>query len=290
VRSERGDVTLVGLLVAMTLMLLVMGAAIEVFGQFNTITRKTELQNDAQDRARTAVDRLTVELRNLASPTAESPQAVQYAGATDLVFQTVDKTAPAASTLNPSNIKRVRYCVSPGGTLYRGVQGPWTTTAPPAVPTALGGACPGAWTSTAVATNVISGTRPLFTYNSTDVTAITRIGVGLALRTDPRQGRGDTEVTSGIFLRNQNRFPVATFSVVKTATGVVLNGAGSSDPDGDNLTYEWSDNGAAIGSGVTYTYGPLVSGSNHVFALKVTDGGGLTTTYTYPTNPYKWIP
>ena len=73
--------TLVGLLVAMTLMLLVMGAAIEVFGQFNTITRKTELQNDAQDRARTAVDRLSIELRNLASPTPESPQAVQYAGA-----------------------------------------------------------------------------------------------------------------------------------------------------------------------------------------------------------------
>lgn len=289
-RSERGDVTLVGLLVAMALMLLVMGAAIEVFGQFDTITRKTELQNDAQDRARTAVDRLSIELRNLASPTPESPQAVQYAGPTDLVFQTVDKTAPAASTQNPSNIKRVRYCVSAGGTLYRGVQGPWTTSTPPAVPTALGGACPGAWTSTAVATNVITGTRPLFTYNSTDVTAITRIGVGLALRTDPRRGRGDTEVTSGIFLRNQNRFPTATFSVVKTATGIVLNGAGSSDPDGDNLTYEWSDNGAVIGSGVTYTYGPLVSGSNHVLSLRITDGGGLSTTYTYPTNPYKWIP
>jgi hypothetical protein len=291
-RSERGEFSLTGLLVAMLLMGVVMAATFSVFGTADRVTRSTELRNEAQDRGRTAIDRMTTELRNLASPTPDSPKAVEVATDTDLVFQTVHKLAPASSTSNKANVKRVRYCVA-GGLLYRAEQGPWTTGTPPAMPSAApGGGCPGSWTARIVAANVLnSAARPLFRFNSAVLTEITSVRVGLDLRVDPKRPAAvsDAELSSGVFLRNQNRVPAAAFTVVVTAQGLLLNASPSQDPDGDVLKYEWFDVtlNKSIGSGLTLLYTGLVRNSAHEIRLTVTDGGDLagTSTQTATWNP-----
>jgi sugar lactone lactonase YvrE len=58
-----------------------------------------------------------------------------------------------------------------------------------------------------------------------------------------------------------------------------LDGTASSDPDGDQLSFTWLDNGAAIASGATAEV-QLALGE-HLIALRVSDGrGGVTTTNT----------
>jgi hypothetical protein len=64
--------------------------------------------------------------------------------------------------------------------------------------------------------------------------------------------------------------PDATIQTLATA---VLNGTGSSDPDGDALTYVWSRNGGQIATGPTPTVGPFAAG-NHTITLTVTDPSG----------------
>jgi type II secretory pathway pseudopilin PulG len=284
--GERGDVTLPGLLVAMTLMLIVIGAAFSVFGSADRLQRKSELTQDAQRQARNALDRITMELRNMASPTNDAPLAIAGVTPTDIVFQTVDKTMPTGSA-NAWNIKRVRYCIDPRGRLWRGEQ-TWTTAAAPAPPTPAGGDCPGTWPSSKQMTaSVVNGARPLFKVNATDVTQITKVDVDLFVRVDTQQGRGDTELASGVFLRNQNRVPAAAIDVVAVnAQGILLSAADSADPEGDTLKYEWTDitsgGNRAIGSGVTVLYPStgLQKGQSYNIQLKVTDAGGLTNTAT----------
>ena len=75
---------------------------------------------------------------------------------------------------------------------------------------------------------------------------------------------------AGVFLRNQNRRPVAAFSASATAQGIVLNGSASSDPEGEPLTYVWYDGTTKIGEGITFTY-PVAAGSSHTIQLKVYD-------------------
>ena len=285
--GERGDFTLPGLLVAMVLMLLVIGATFGVFGTADTLQRKSELTQDAQRQARDAVDRMTLELRNMASPSNDAPQAIQGTTSNDIVFQTVGKTKPTGSA-NAWNVKRVRYCLDGAGTLWRGEQ-TWTTAAAPAPPTAAGGACPGTWSAARVANGVVNGTRPVFRVNASDPTHITDVDVHLFVRVDARQNRGETELSSGVFLRNQNRFPTAAIDVVAVnAQGILLSAADSADPEGDTLRYEWTDlsrNNQPIGSGVTVLYpsAGLQKGQQYNIQLKVTDAGGLYTTAT------KWV-
>jgi type II secretory pathway component PulJ len=284
--GERGDFTLPGLLVAMALMLLVTAASFSVFGTADRISRKTQLTQDAQQQARTTIDRMTLELRNMASPTNDAPQAIQGVTPTDVVFQTVDKTKPAGS-LNAWNIKRVRYCLDSAGTLWRSEQKSNNATLP-AAPTQAGGACPGAWAAPVrIATNVVNGTRPVFKVNSSDTTKITQVDVDLFVRVDAQQRRGETELSSGVFLRNQNRFPTAAIDVIAVnAQGILLSAGDSADPEGDTLTYAWTDltsSNYAIGSGVTVLYpasAGLQKGHTYTIQLTVTDAGGLSTPVT----------
>ena len=51
---------------------------------------------------------------------------------------------------------------------------------------------------------------------------------------------------SGVFLRNQNRAPVASCTAQRAGTGkqIALNGSASEDPEGFNLKeYKWYANG-----------------------------------------------
>jgi hypothetical protein len=91
-------------------------------------------------------------------------------------------------------------------------------------------------------------------------------------------------VDSGGGLGSANRAPIAVAGadqVVECAgpggTAVTLNGAGSSDPDGDALSFEWREAGGRV-VGTTAIVPLTLPTGRHVFTLTVDDGKGGTAT------------
>jgi len=238
-REERG-ISLVELLLAMLLMIIVLGATLTTFTNFESDSARAAARNESQDAVRRNVGHIVRELRNLASPNATVPQAVERALPSDLIFQTVDPVGPN-SGLNAGNVRRVRYCLDGGspGRLWMQWQ-TWTTSTPPQVPG--DSACPGGgWSGQQVsAQGVTNGDRPVFGYDATVTTAISAVNVDLFVDMDPLRPPGETRLRSGAFLRNQNRPPTAAFTATTAANGkILLNGSASSDPEGQPLTYVW---------------------------------------------------
>jgi type II secretory pathway pseudopilin PulG len=302
--AERGEVTLTGLLVAMVIFLAVLGATLSLFAGSETVARDTALRNDAQDRARLASDTIARQLRNLASPTVDQPQAVERAKPREIVFKTVD-SGGAPTAANVANVKRVRYCLDQSGRLWKQEQ---------VGDAAVTGAVPGGtsapddptcsstgWTagrSQVIAANIVNYAnglaRPVFTYNTATLTAITSVRVTLFVDMDSAKRPAETRLSTGVFLRNQNRPPTAAFTVTQTTAGLMLNGSVSSDPDGDPLTYCWYDARVTglvppqgspcsaahyIGQNITFHY--LVdNGTQHDLSLEVRDQAGLLGTST----------
>jgi type II secretory pathway component PulJ len=295
-RGERGEFSLIGVLVAMTLFLAVLGATLSIFETGLTVQRETVDRAEAQDRARVTIDTLTRQLRNLASPTPDQPQAIDRKTPTDLIFQTVDPVR-ATTTANVANVKRVRYCLDSNRRLYRQDKRYATASLPTAPPAT---ACPGdGWDSAPqlvvqdVTNNAGGLTRPVFRYNAGVATDVTSIRVDLFIDVDSERGPKETEMASGVFLRNQNRKPTALFTGSKTAGGIILNASASADPEGDPLTYCWYDNttgvptvtaplpcpaGKYIGSGVVFQY--PVSTTPRSITLIVKDAADLAASYT----------
>lgn len=283
--GERGEVSLTSVLVACTLLIVALGATLSMFEGFIAKAGDATRRTDAQDAARTAGDRVARNLRNLASPTPDQPEAVDLASAADLIFKTVDPAGPNSGA-NATNTQRVRYCLDPAGRLQQQIQ-TWTTATIPAVPSATG--CPASgWTRTTIAAqNVVNGTVPVFSYDSAVLTDISQVHVDLLVDTDTVRLPPATRLSTGVFLRNQNRRPTASFSAEKTAGGLVLNGSASADPEGDPLRYVWCKgpdcvrpNQVAgpdqIGTGITFTYTGLPPGSVYQLHLEVFDPAGLT--------------
>ena len=299
-RCERGELSLIEMLVAISIFAGVLGATLFTFQTFDTLQRRDVSRTASQDSARTSVDRLARDLRNLASPTIEKPKAVDKADPYDLIFQTVDPQGPNAGA-NSANIKRDRWCLdrsNPGNEKLYVQEQTWTTLQTPDPPSAAiptGAPCPSSgWnTTTVLASNVTNDfggqTRPLFAYNSTDLTAVSQIHVDLYSDLDPAKAPNETHITTGVFLRNQNAAPVAAFSyALSGSSAIVLNGSQSYDPEGGALQYSWIDNGTKQpqASGVTYSL-PVTSGSTHTIQLAVFDPSGLegdsaTTTIKVP--------
>ena len=274
--GERGEISLVGLLVAASLFIVVLGATMQLFATSTQVSRDAQVRADQQDRARVAVDALTKQLRNLASPTPDQPDAVDRATARDLIFKTVDPVGPNTGT-NYANVKRLRYCLDGARRLWRQQQR-WTGPTPTA-PAATD--CPGTgWNpgNVVLADNVVNVDtgEPVFRFNSTTLSAITRIRVALLVDLERGKGPKATELSSGVFLRNQNRAPAASFTATAGATEIVLNGSASSDPEGDPLTYVWKNGSTEIGRGVVLKWKPAKG--TYSISLQVLDPAGLTAT------------
>jgi len=279
--SERGEMGLIELLVAMSMFGGVLAATLVTFQNFDILSRRTVDRTAAQDSARTSADRIVRDLRNLASPTIAQPQAVDKATDYDFVFQTVDSVGPNTGA-NAANIKRVRWCLdqsTPANEKLYMQDQKWVTLATPAAPSSA--ACPGTgWSSTTVLASNITNTyggqsRPLFTFNSSTLTAIREIHIDLYSDLDPTKTPNETHITSGVFLRNQNAAPVASFTyALNGSSAIVLNGSQSYDPEGDALQYSWLDGGVKKGTGVTYSY-PVTANSDHSIQLQVFDPAGL---------------
>jgi prepilin-type N-terminal cleavage/methylation domain-containing protein len=280
--ADQRGVTLIELLVAMSLMMIVLGATLTSFTDFTNANQRVEQQNDAQNRARLASDALARELRNMASPVDGLTNSIDKAEAYDLVFKSADRVLPAGSQ-NARNLRRIRYCFDTSqptnGRLWRQVQ-TWTSSAVPAVPSTA--SCPdSAWPTTILVadkmTNRLGGAdRPVFAYLSNGGGSPAHIrGVHTDLFVDvtPTGTPAETRLSSGVFLRNQNRSPKAAFSVTVKPGSLVLNGSGSSDPEGSNLTYEWYVDGSKVGTGMVFNY-PITGPRTVSVWLWVSDSAG----------------
>ena len=289
----RDGFTLVEMLLVMTLSLIMLGATLAVFSTMERNSKRNQLQQEAQRDARVATNILALRLRNLANPVAAgtgTAQPIERAEAQDLVFRSV-RSSGAPTTLNPFNLQRDRFCLGSDGNLHRYTQ-TWTGAAP-GMPTgtACGTTVSGWGSPRVVAQHVVNGSRPVFSYlvgaaPVTEQTAptvasfssISGIRTSLFIDAQPSLPPVETELSTRIFLRNQNRAPVATFTASCGASRqVVLNGSESSDPEGGPLTFRWFDGTTQIGTGVTFTT-PTLSAGTHSLSLTVTDGGALTAT------------
>jgi type II secretory pathway pseudopilin PulG len=302
-RGQRGF-TLIEVLLSSSLMIVVLAATLTVFEQFVTTSTRNTKQNDAQDSARFAIDQVARQLRNLALPTPQSPNSIDAASSYDLVFKTAD----------PGR-RRVRYCLqtsSPystsNGALWLETQTGVAGGADPTLTAAMTASCPaptgaGSWASKRLVsdhvTNRNGADRPIFQFNSATTTPskITEIHTALFVDVDPLHPPAETRISTGVFLRNQNQAPTASFTITPGGPlRFVMNGANSSDPEGRTLSYFWYlgsspsftnaiDNGTClstdgcIGAGILNDY-TLASGTSGTvtFTLLVKDPGGLTST------------
>jgi prepilin-type N-terminal cleavage/methylation domain-containing protein len=256
--------TLIELLVAMTLMIILLSAVLVGLQTMQAQgSRNTKLQESMQ-AARLGTDTLASDLRNLASPTPYSPAALDGAWSNNLVFQVISKTG-ATSATNPANVLRVRYCLdsSTPKKLWKQTQ-VWGN-ATPAVPATaaetsmdpaaatykcpmtanLGatGSATGWTTSKQMATNIVNNAAvdKLFTYNSTTLSNITQVSVDMVIDVNSTtRPPASVALTTGVFLRNQNRSPAAQWSFQKTASKKYrFNATPSTDPEGNPLNYYW---------------------------------------------------
>jgi type II secretory pathway component PulJ len=298
--------TFVEVLLAMGLMLIVFAATVAVFTTMERGAATNQRLNENQQQARVATDTLAKRLRNLASPSDTGnpldQQPLELANPQDLVFRTVKATG-TPTTGNPQNLERYRYCLGTDKVLYEQVQ-TWTG-AMPATPSTA--ACPGSgWSSQRqLVANVQNGERPVFHYQGSPVpgtySELTSVApadfpTAIALRStvyvdpDPSKRPGEATLTTRVFLRNQNRPPTASFTVVASGKKITMNASMSEDPEGNALRYEWLDNGnplvdpdtgAAYGylSNSTFSFNVTGSGS-HSVSVRVKDVGGLTALAT----------
>ncbi len=287
--------TLIEVLVATTMSLVIFGATLSILVAFtNGATASTD-RNDAQDRARLTIDLISRQLRNIASPIS-SPKLIERATPYDLIFQTVN--TPSGS--NTTGAERVRYCIpddtSTGNAsdevLIEQTQ-TWTTSTPPSIPWSTN--CPDTSSSQAVVipyvTNRYLGRsdRPAFTYNDgsapSDLTDITTVQMDIFVNPTPTVSAAEAELRSAVYLRNELRAPVASFTDTPTGGGGVLLNAGPSySPDGASLSYSWSCTSTVCPSSSTLTGSSnglidwVPGAGTYTVQLTVTDSTGLTDT------------
>jgi type II secretory pathway pseudopilin PulG len=308
VGQERGF-TLIEVLLVATLMIVVLGATLTTIEGFWTTNKVNNEQNDAQDIARTAIDRLAQQLRNLALPTPTSPNSIDVASSYDLVFKTAEPTR-----------RRVRYClksdVSGDGKLYMQTQaGTGAGSADPTLNESAMGSCPGpvgsgAWAKTTLVAdhvvNTVNGKdRPVFYFNAptTELPRITLLRSDLFVDVNPNRRPAESRISAGVYLRNQNQVPKSSFSVASGGTGTrrfILNASGSTDPEGRTLAYYWFIGtnrdeatcgptvlNGCIGKGVTldYTFPAGVGAGTQTFTLRAKDPGGLFNDSQWTCNP-----
>jgi type II secretory pathway pseudopilin PulG len=286
--DERGF-TLTEVLVAATMMIVVLSAVLTTFNGFERTSTTATERAEAQEKARTAIDRISREIRNAVSAGAPVADSVERADAYDLMFQTVG--AQGATTDNPAAKIRVRYCLDlsdpANGKLYRQAQVASTppSTTPPGAQSCPGpsGAPPG-WNSTTLIsdriTNRLNGQdRPVFQYRFTPddsmaLAELTSVTPALWVDVTPEQ-RAPTEVPlrTAIQLRNANQPPVAAFTARQVpGRKLAVDASQSFDPERRELKYAWYVDGiksvdVTTVSGQTAALAP----GAHTVRLVVTD-------------------
>lgn len=313
VRDQAGF-TVIELAVAATISLVVLSLAMTMMITMWRGGTLTERHADATQQARQTADRLSRQLRNLASPgteiaasTSTQPKSVDRDGPFDIVFKDVDEGALTSPTLNPANVRRVRYCLQTAGSIpgglgtaspQRGVlwmQSQRSTSGQALAASAPADtACPGAgWDDQRVVADFITNAdatpvRPLFRYSESagEVTGtddasrerIIRVATDLYVDPNPTAKPREAHLVTSVVLRNQNRAPTASFTAIAVGSCTVqLNGSGSEDPENKRLNYQWWMDGALLSADLqnrVVVQKALTSGT-HTFKLVVIDPAEL---------------
>ena len=276
--TDEAGSTLVELLISASLMLVILIAtlqAMEIFQKNNA--RTTDLINFI-DAGRNAMGRLTRDLRGAtASSTSAVPDAsvVMRAGPHDIVVKRINPHGrPSPGNVNA--VQTVRWCLEPAAQRLHRQVAAGSAEAPSACPGTAAG-----FTDTVVASQIVNGARPVFTYDRALLTEITTVSAFLAVDRNVLQPPAEATLTSGIFLRNQNRVPIASFDFIALAgRNVQLNAQASRDPEGGILTYEWKDAAAPLPylSAVASYVAP--ASSVRSITLTVRDIDGLSASQT----------
>jgi Tfp pilus assembly protein PilW len=197
--------TLVELLMASMLMIIVIGATLDVFSSYHKNSETNQSLNDAQDGARNALDQMSRELRDATG--SASSAAIIAATPWELDFQRVD---PTSST---NALQFVRYCLdTPTRTLWRQTQ-PVASGNPP-----VGGNCPDtSWPTRKWLASKVSngGFRRVFTYNDQNpadvnaatpgLTSINSVRINLFLDASRAWSSRERQLATGVYLRNVGR-------------------------------------------------------------------------------------
>jgi prepilin-type N-terminal cleavage/methylation domain-containing protein len=300
--------TLVELMLVMVISLVVFGATLSAWTSVYRGNRSVEKQNDNAEEARVALDRAARQLRNLANPTVNAITTIDRATDYDFIFQTSD----------PSKTW-IRYCLQTTGAGTTPTKARlWESESAGAISAAMRGSCPGTgWTRKTIVVNNVTNTRSgidrnIFTFecnlsvagacpaSTADYTKIENVAISLWVDADTTDRASELDVTTAVFLRNQNEAPTASATarvISLPARKYLLNGSASSDPEGRTLEYFWFEgappSAATIAStpctavpagtkwqGVTYlrTFDAATpAGSNVDFYLLVRDPGCLTS-------------
>jgi Tfp pilus assembly protein PilW len=303
-RAE-GGWSLMEMLIAVLVSSFVLGTATALMSSLVNVNVKSERQLEAQDKARTAVDSLAIQLRNAIGPSGSQPIYAPAAGSTnpttELVFWS---PKPSASTTNnPRGLQWIRYCLdysnAANETLWKQTAAYDTTQAvPPSTTT-----CPSAsWTSRVkVATNVVNrastgtdckdtATNSYDPFKPTVDTGGTIRDMRLCLLVQGEPTRKATMITSSVDFRNSKSAPNATISCRAQNGHAVCDASGSTDPDGEALAFKWkylccspsfSGGDTDWEAGQTsylFDKGGLVSGSIYRLYVQVTSASGLSST------------
>jgi len=278
--DERG-LTLTELLVASALMIIISAAALTTFEQFIRLGQASDTKLNQQDRVRNAMSGIVRELRDVAA-SPDRPHAIERVDDNDIIFKTVsDGGATGANTMH---LQRVRYCLDlqdrNSATLRQQIQTWETPTAPP-IPSTASCPAPGWSESKVVAEHITnmagSQNRAVFNYRYSASGEVQSIVVGLFLDADPFHDPRESRLESSVFLRNQNRLPVARFTATPTGIGhLFLNASDSMDPEDQPLEVRWYDGDKLVGRGQVFEYNAKTRGT-HMITLEVQDVGELVS-------------
>ena len=297
--------TLIEMLVVCIVATIIFAATLASFESFYRQNRSSTAQSETLNDARLALDRAARQLRNLANPTYNATNTITLATDRDFIFQTSD---PAKTW--------VRYCLDTSGGASAGKL--WMSeSSGSTISTGMQGPCPGTgWSRQQIVsshvTNMANGLdRNIFTYScptsmpascpasSVDYPKIDMVEAHLYVDFNPTDNVHETDVSTSVYLRNQNEAPSALVTGPTTlgTRKVALNGTGSSDPEGRTLDFYWfmdmtppsnelADCTKAPPSSIwqgpvlTETFpSSMAIGSQHTFYLVVRDPGCLTSTF-----------
>lgn len=243
--------TLVEMLVVMAISLVVFGATLSAWVSVSHSNRALEGQEDNAEEARVSLDRATRQLRNLANPTVNAITTIDRATDYDFIFQTSD----------PSKTW-IRYCLqTSGGGTSPSAGTLWENESGGSITSAMRGSCPGTgWTRSQRVvqhvTNVAGGVdRDIFTFEcsvnavagcpsgTADYPKILNVGMNLWVDGNTKDKVTERNVSTSVYLRNQNEGPTARVSAPTTLSvsgrRYLLNGSGSTDPEQRTLEYFW---------------------------------------------------
>lgn len=298
IMSDERGFTLVELLAVMTIAIVLLSATLLTFNNLYQATTDNDRRLDSVEVARTGLDIQARQLRNLAKR-LNNTAVVDTLGPYDLIFQTSDPSRTWVrycldTTTAPASAKRGRVWT----------QALATSSASYPVTAAMRTGCPSSsdWTTTKVVADHVTNrrdnlNRALFSFTCTTGSSCTStsatydqvVGISALLYVDttPATGAAELKVSSGVYLRNQNQAPVASFVATPKAgepRTVVLNGSGSSDFEGRTLSYYWFKQALPATSSIDCA-NPTIAGSGPVRTLWGANGyigGSITLSHTFP--------